>query len=88
MTTHPNGPQPNGSGAFTFAFDLNQNILVRKSHSEYPKTDNKPAVKHDDLMVVQGELQSELGVIHVIAAKVRDYSHWLGRVQAGSRDFR
>jgi error-prone DNA polymerase len=40
------------------------------------------------LMVVQGELQSELGVIHVIAAKVRDYSHWLGRVQVGSRDFR
>jgi len=40
------------------------------------------------LMVVQGELQSELGVIHVIAAKVRDYTHWLGRVQVGSRDFR
>jgi error-prone DNA polymerase len=40
------------------------------------------------LMVVQGELQSELGVIHVIAAKVRDYSHWLGRVRVGSRDFR
>lgn len=40
------------------------------------------------LMLVQGELQSELGVIHVIAAKVRDYSHWLGRVQVGSRDFR
>jgi len=40
------------------------------------------------LMVVQGELQSEFGVIHVIAAKVRDYTHWLGRVQVGSRDFR
>jgi len=24
----------------------------------------------------------------VIAEKVRDYSHWLGRVRAGSRDFR
>ncbi len=35
------------------------------------------------LMVVQGELQSELGVIHVIAAKVRDYSHWLGRESLG-----
>jgi error-prone DNA polymerase len=40
------------------------------------------------LMIVQGELQSELGVIHVIAAKVRDYSHWLGRIRTGSRDFR
>lgn len=40
------------------------------------------------MMVVQGELQSELGVVHVIAEKVRDYSHWLGRVRVGSRDFR
>ena len=40
------------------------------------------------LMVVQGELQSELGVIHIIADKVRDYSHWLGRLTVGSRDFR
>lgn len=40
------------------------------------------------LMVVQGELQSELGVIHIIADKVRDYSHWLGRIKTGSRDFR
>ncbi len=40
------------------------------------------------MMVVQGELQSELGVVHVIAEKVRDYSHWLGRLRVGSRDFR
>ena len=40
------------------------------------------------LMIVQGELQSELGVVHVIAEKVRDYSHWLGRLRSGSRDFR
>ena len=40
------------------------------------------------LMVVQGELQSELGVIHIIAQKIRDYSHWLGRIKTGSRDFR
>jgi error-prone DNA polymerase len=55
-----------------------------------------PSVQHSQreavfgarLMVVQGELQSELGVIHIIAEKIRDYSHWLGRVKAGSRDFR
>ncbi len=40
------------------------------------------------LMVVQGELQSELGVVHVIAERIRDYSHWLGRLRVGSRDFR
>jgi error-prone DNA polymerase len=55
-----------------------------------------PSVQHSQrealfgarLMVVQGELQSELGVIHVIAQKMRDYSHWLGRVRVESRDFR
>ena len=48
----------------------------------------REAVLGARLMVVEGELQSEMGVIHVIAAKFRDYSHWLGRVKAGSRDFR
>jgi error-prone DNA polymerase len=40
------------------------------------------------LMIVQGELQSEMGVINVVAHKVRDYSRWLGRLATGSRDFR
>ena len=40
------------------------------------------------LLVVQGELQSEMNVIHVIAEKVRDYSHWLGKLSTPSRDFR
>lgn len=55
-----------------------------------------PSVQHSQrealfgarLMVVQGELQSEMGVIHVIADKIRDYSHWLGPVRVESRDFR
>jgi error-prone DNA polymerase len=48
----------------------------------------RQAVFMAHLMVVQGELQSEMGVIHVIAEKVRDYSHWLGRLRTESRDFR
>jgi hypothetical protein len=40
------------------------------------------------MMVVQGELQNEMNVIHIIARKMRDYSHWLGRVLTDSRDFR
>jgi error-prone DNA polymerase len=40
------------------------------------------------MMLVEGELQSEMGVVHVIAARIRDYSHWLGRVRTDSRDFR
>jgi len=40
------------------------------------------------LMVVEGQLQSEQGVIHIIAHKVRDYTAWLGQLAVSSRDFR
>jgi len=45
------------------------------------------AVLTSSLMIVQGELQNEQGVIHVIAQRVRDYSHWLGELAIHSRDF-
>jgi len=41
-----------GGGSFSFNFDLGKNILVRKSHSEYPATKEKPEIIHNDLMVV------------------------------------
>jgi error-prone DNA polymerase len=40
------------------------------------------------LLVVEGKLQNEMNVIHVIVEKAKDYSRWLGRLQASSRDFR
>ncbi len=45
------------------------------------------AVLHASLMLVEGELQSEQGVIHVIAREIRDCSGWLGALRAPSRDF-
>jgi hypothetical protein len=46
------GQPGQGGGTFSFAYDLDQNIMVRKSHSEYPATVDKPAIIHDDLMIV------------------------------------
>jgi hypothetical protein len=46
------GQPGQGGGTFSFSYDLDKKIIVRKSHSEYPATDNKPKVIHDDLMVV------------------------------------
>jgi hypothetical protein len=46
------GQPGQGGGTFSFTFDLNKNVIVRKSHSEYPAADNKPLIIHDDLMVV------------------------------------
>jgi hypothetical protein len=41
-----------GGGEFTFQFDLDQQILVRKSHSEYPAAPGKPNIVHEDLLIV------------------------------------
>lgn len=47
------GGQPGqGGGTFSFSFDLDKNIIIRKSHSEYPASDNKPKIILDDLMIV------------------------------------
>ena len=48
----------------------------------------RQAVFASSMIIVQGELQHEMGVVHVIAQKVRDYSAWLGRLDTRSRDFR
>jgi hypothetical protein len=46
-------PTPGGpTGSFTFALDLQNRVLVRKSFAEYPKSKDRPAQRHDDLMVV------------------------------------
>jgi hypothetical protein len=46
------GQPGQGGGTFSFSLDLDKKIIVRKSHSEYPATDNKPKIVHDDLMIV------------------------------------
>jgi hypothetical protein len=46
------GQPGQGSGTFSFSFDLDRNILIRKSHSEYPATASKPKTIHNDLMIV------------------------------------
>jgi len=47
-----NGEPGSGGGTFTFSPDLDNNIIVRKSHSEFPATENQSAVIHDDLMII------------------------------------
>jgi hypothetical protein len=43
-----NGTPGQGGGEFSFILDLDKNILVRKSHSEYPATKDKPETSHKD----------------------------------------
>jgi hypothetical protein len=40
-----------GTGGFSFNWELQQKILVRKSHADYPATKDRPAFSHQDLMI-------------------------------------
>lgn len=54
--TAEGGGQPGqGAGTFSFAFDLQGGILVRKSRVDYPATKDRPAFSHEDLMVIYRE---------------------------------
>lgn len=46
------GAPGQGGGWFSLQPDLNGKILVRRNHSEYPAKKDKPAISHDDLMIV------------------------------------
>jgi hypothetical protein len=46
------GQPGKGGGSFSFSYDLEKNILVRKSHSEYASNDGKSPIVHEDLMIV------------------------------------
>jgi hypothetical protein len=40
------------TGSFVLAPELQGRVLVRRNHAEYPKTAERPASTHEDLMVV------------------------------------
>ena len=46
------GGPGSGKGVFSFAFDLRNKAIVRKNYAEYPSTANRPAIRHDDLIVI------------------------------------
>ncbi len=71
------GSPGEGTGGFSFAPDLGKRILVRKNFAEYPATKDRPAFRHDDLMIVYQEtgkptraeyFDNEGHVIHYTAA--------------------
>jgi len=53
-----NGQLGQGSGSFTFQIELDGKILVRKSHTEFPATKEKPASIHNDLLYIYPEWSS------------------------------
>src|SRR5215813_7620141 len=45
-------PGQASGGGFSFTFELQGKVLVRRSFSEYAATPERPGFRHDDLMVV------------------------------------
>jgi len=39
-------------GAFSFRFELDDHVLVRRNHADLPAANGRPAARHDDLMVI------------------------------------
>lgn len=46
------GQPGQGAGSFSFSPELQGKVLVRRAHSEYPAAQGRPAVIHDDLLIV------------------------------------
>src|SRR5207237_7393049 len=40
------------AAGFSFSLDLDRRILVRRDHSEYAATKERPATRHDGLMII------------------------------------
>ena len=51
-TGEGSGKPGEGEGSFSLIPDLDGKVLIRKNHSIYPATKDKPAIVHDDLMIV------------------------------------
>lgn len=49
------GDPGQGTGSFVFAQELDRRIITRRAHSEYPATPGRPAVVHDDLLIVYAD---------------------------------
>jgi hypothetical protein len=59
------GKPGQGSGAFSFTTDLQGKVLIRKNYAEYPSTKERPAFRHDDLMIVyRNDSGSQLHAIY------------------------
>jgi hypothetical protein len=51
-TGEGDGEPDKGSGRFSFAWDLQEKVLVRRNRADFPAAQGRPAFSHEDLMVI------------------------------------
>ena len=68
------GAPGEGAGGFTFSYDLQNTVLVRKNYANYPATKDRPAFTHNDLIVVYQEMGKTKAVYFDNEQHVINYS--------------
>jgi hypothetical protein len=58
------GDPGQGTGSFIFSFDLDENVLVRRSHTVFPATPERDGYTHDDLIIIYTEYTGEKRAIY------------------------
>ncbi len=90
------GEGDGGSGSFSFAYDLQNSVLVRRNHTEYPATDKRSALVHDDLLIIFPEgndlramyWDNEKHVIRYTVKPVTDGVDFISEATEGAPRFR
>ncbi|MCX6151106.1 MAG: hypothetical protein NTX22_11310 [Ignavibacteriales bacterium] len=87
-----------GGGEFSFSYDLQRRVLIRKNFAEYPAAEDRPAFRHDDLMIIFQESDETKAIYfdnegHVINYTVsfsgdKDTITFLGEVKPSAPTFR
>jgi hypothetical protein len=49
------GSTGQGSGTFSFRLDIAGKVLIRRNVADYPAANGKPAIHHEDLMMIYAE---------------------------------
>jgi hypothetical protein len=52
------GEPGQGKGAFSFQFELDGKVLVRRNHLNFPASSQRPAFTHEDLLIVYRDADS------------------------------
>lgn len=53
-----------GRGEFSFEYDLQRKVLIRRNYSEYPAQADRPASRQDDLMIVYAGEEKKLRAVY------------------------
>jgi hypothetical protein len=68
------GQPGKGSGEFSLAFDLREKVLVRRNRNDIPAAAGRPAVHHEDLMVIYSRRDGDRAIYFDNEGHVIEYS--------------